>query len=122
MWPRNRKSGDESLEPEETPSNIGEQISIDDDPFPELSAEAEPAVDLLAPTAGSLNSALSNINVAEPVWNQWREELAVVGGTSPLIQFVDTPRTRIELTSIHPGGLPSFISGKPTLLSNLIRE
>jgi hypothetical protein len=122
VWPRNRNSGDDASEPEETTSNIGEQISLGDDPFPELSAESEPAIDLLAPRAGSLNSALANINVAEPVWNQWREELAVVGGTSPLIQFVDTPRTRIELTSIHPGGLPSFISGKPTLLSSLIRE
>lgn len=124
MWQRNRKSGEDSPEEEQVSSNIGEAISLGDDPFPELTAEApaEPAVDLLAPPVGSLSSALSNINVAEPVWNQWREELAVVGGTSPLLQFVDTPRTRIELTAIHPGGLPSFISGKPTLLSNLIRE
>ncbi len=124
MWPRNRNTGNEPDEQEETASNIGEQISLGDDPFPELTKEgsAEEAVDLLAPSSGSLAASMANVNVAEPVWNQWREELAVVGGNSPLLQFVDTPRTRIELTSIHPGGLPSFISGKPTLLSNLIRE
>ena len=124
MWPRNRNSAGSSPD-DDLPPNIGENIELGDDPFPELTEEtAEEAVDLLAPRvqAGTLSSALSNINIAEPVWNQWREELAVVGGTSPLLQFVDSPRTRIDLSSPHPGGIPSFISGKPTLLSNLIRE
>jgi len=61
-------------------------------------------------------------NVAEPVWAQWREELAAVGGASPLLHFVDAPRTRIELSATHPGGLAQFITGKTTLLSNLIRD
>ena len=61
-------------------------------------------------------------NVAEPVWTGWRAELAAVGGPSPLLHFVDTPRTRIELSATHPGGLAQFITGKTTLLSNLIRD
>lgn len=61
-------------------------------------------------------------NVAEPVWREWREEIAAIGGPSPLLHFVDAPRTRIELSSTHPGGLPPFISGKTTLLSSLIRD
>ncbi|HMH59596.1 MAG TPA: AAA family ATPase [Galbitalea sp.] len=61
-------------------------------------------------------------NVAEPMWEAWRTELAAVGGSSPLLHFVDTPRTRIELGSTHPGGLAQFITGKTTLLSNLIRD
>ncbi|WP_308465774.1 AAA family ATPase [Rathayibacter soli] len=61
-------------------------------------------------------------NIAEPVWQRWREELAALGGPSPLLHFVDTPRTRIELSSTHPGGLPQFITGKSTLLSSLIRD
>ena len=61
-------------------------------------------------------------NVAEPVWTQWREELAALGGRSPLVHFVDSPRTRIELSTTHPGGLAQFITGKTTLLSNLIRD
>ncbi|HEY2644794.1 MAG TPA: AAA family ATPase [Galbitalea sp.] len=61
-------------------------------------------------------------NVAEPSWAAWRGELASVGGPSPLLHFVDTPRTRIELSATHPGGLAQFITGKSTLLSNLIRD
>ncbi|MEJ1231086.1 MAG: DUF4011 domain-containing protein [Galbitalea sp.] len=62
------------------------------------------------------------VNVAEPIWNGWRTELSEVGGPSPLLHFVDTPRTRIELSATHPGGLAQFITGKTTLLSNLIRD
>ena len=61
-------------------------------------------------------------NVAEPTWQHWRAELARVGGLSPLLHFVDEPRTRIELGATHPGGLAQFITGKSTLLSNLIRD
>ena len=61
-------------------------------------------------------------NVAEPSWAEWRAELASVGGPSPLLHFVDAPSTRIELSATHPGGLAQFITGKTTLLSNLIRD
>lgn len=61
-------------------------------------------------------------NVAEPMWAEWRAELATIGGRSPLLHFVDSPRTRIELSTTHPGGLAQFITGKTTLLSNLIRD
>jgi hypothetical protein len=61
-------------------------------------------------------------NVAEPVWAMWRAELDGIGGRSSLLHFVDTPRTRIELNATHPGGLAQFITGKTTLLSNLIRD
>jgi hypothetical protein len=50
-------------------------------------------------------------NVAEPVWRRWTSELEAVGRRSPLVRFVDTPRTRIELSTTHPGGLPQFITG-----------
>jgi hypothetical protein len=61
-------------------------------------------------------------NVAEPVWATWREELASIGGGSALLHFVDAPRSRIELSATHPGGLAQFITGKSTLLSSLIRD
>jgi hypothetical protein len=60
--------------------------------------------------------------VAEPTWAEWRTELASVGGRSPLLHFADSPRTRIELSTTHPGGLAQFITGKTTLLSSLIRD
>lgn len=59
---------------------------------------------------------------AEAAWSRWREELQAVGGRSSLLHFVDSPRTRIELSTTHPGGLAQFITGKSTLLSNLIRD
>lgn len=61
-------------------------------------------------------------NVAEPTWAAWRAELAAIGGRSALLHFVDAPRTRIELSTTHPGGLAQFITGKTTLLSSLIRD
>ena len=64
----------------------------------------------------------SAVNVAEPTWQNWRTELASVGGRSPLLYFEDGPRTRIELGVTHPGGLATFITGKTTLLSSLIRD
>jgi hypothetical protein len=60
--------------------------------------------------------------VAEPTWAAWRAELASIGGRSSLLHFVDSPRTRIELSTTHPGGLAQFITGKTTLLSSLIRD
>ncbi len=64
----------------------------------------------------------SAMNVAEPVWAEWRESLDAIGGESPLVHFVDEPSTRIELGATHPGGLAQFITGKTTLLSSLIRD
>ncbi len=62
------------------------------------------------------------VNSAAPAWDRWREELAQVGGVSPLTRFEDSVRTRIELSTTHPSGLAQFITGKTTLLSNLIRD
>jgi hypothetical protein len=61
-------------------------------------------------------------NVAEHAWTQWRAELAQLGGVSPLLHFRDEARTRIDLSSTHPGGMPTFITGERTLLSSLIRD
>ena len=71
-------------------------------------------------TVGAVNGDAPN--PSEPVWDEWRDELANVGGRSSLLHFIDTPRTRIELSTTHPGGLAQFITGKSTLLSNLIRD
>jgi hypothetical protein len=61
-------------------------------------------------------------NVADDARARWRTELGEVGGRSPLLHFVDAAHTAIELSATHPGGLPQFITGKSTLLSNLIRD
>ncbi len=95
-----------------------------DDFFEESDHEpARPERQVTAPHA--LNFAepgLAPANIAEPAWKTWRDTLAAIGGESPLLHFVDTPRSRIELGATHPGGLAQFITGKTTLLSNLIRD
>ncbi len=78
---------------------------------------------MTAPHALSLGDPnFTAANVADPIRQSWRDQLAAIGGTSPLLHFVDTPRTRIELSATHPGGLAQFITGKTTLLSSLIRD
>lgn len=103
MWHANRHDDDFVEDPAETHAHAQTQVTA-----PHVLSLGEPGV-----AAG---------NVAEPVWAQWRAELARVGGDSPLLHFVDDPRTRIELGTTHPGGLAQFITGKTTLLSNLIRD
>ncbi len=95
-----------------------------DDFFEEPADDAaHPHLQVTAPHAISLGDPSFALgNVAEPTWQGWRTELSAVGGTSPLLHFVDAPRTRIELGATHPGGLAQFITGKTTLLSSLIRD
>ena len=84
-------------------------------------ALADPS--LTAPHTVSLGEPnLVLADICEPTRTAWRAELAALGGRSPLLHFEDSPYTRIELTSTHPGGLARFIAGKRTRLSSLIRE
>lgn len=62
------------------------------------------------------------VNGADTARAAWREEIAELGGPSPLLHFVDEPESGIELATTHPGGLAQFITGKKTLLSSLIRD
>ncbi len=92
-----------------------------------MDGAAHPESQVTAPHTLNLGATgFSPANVAEPTWEAWRAELGSighgVGGESTLLHFVDTPRTRIELSSTHPGGLAQFITGKTTLLSSLIRD
>ncbi len=104
VWRADKQSDDYTVEPDE--DDLGES------PVPAHAQVTAPHdLTLLAPA-----------NVADPAWALWRDELAGLGGMSPLVHFVDTPRTRIELSTTHPGGLAQFITGRPTLLSNLIRD
>ncbi|PJJ62039.1 DUF4011 domain-containing protein [Compostimonas suwonensis] len=96
----------------------------DDELLSELDQQNDPAwQNTTSPHALSLGDpSLVAGNIAEPAWARWRSELAAVGGNSPLLHFVDTTATRIELSTTHPGGLPQFITGHTVLLSSLIRD
>jgi len=62
------------------------------------------------------------VNHAAAAFETWREEIAALGGQSPLIHCPDRQENRIDLSRGHPGGLARFLAGSPTLLSNLIRD
>ena len=49
----------------------------------------------------------ASAGVVDRALHAWRQQLSTVGGPSPLLHFEDSPRTRVELSSTHPGGLPS---------------
>ena len=113
MWRANKPSEDFTVDPDEQQAGPG------DPAVNHVRAQLQ----VTAPHAISLGDPnLIAGNVAEPVWSAWRAELAEVGGINPLLHFDDSPRTHIELSTTHPGGLAQFITGKTTLLSNLIRD
>lgn len=102
----------------------------DDLPFdtdlvePEGGEEVAPApIQATAPhTITFVDQAMKIGNVADPAWVEWRAELARLGGRNSLLHVDDSPRSRVELSTTHPGGLAQFITGKTTLLSSLIRD
>jgi len=62
------------------------------------------------------------VNEAAQAWDGWWNEIADLGGVSPLIHFQDRSDNRIDISRGHPGGVARFLAGSPTLLSNLIRD
>ncbi|EPR76584.1 Superfamily I DNA and RNA helicase [Leifsonia rubra CMS 76R] len=113
MWRADKVSDNFSVDPNSVDENL-------DDGGNE---HAHPHIQVTAPHTLSFGE--PNImagNVAEPTWTLWRSQLSELGGQSSLLTFADSPRTRVELSTTHPGGLAQFITGKRTLLSSLIRD
>ncbi len=55
-------------------------------------------------------------------WADFESEVDAVGLANPLKNLVLDPYAQIDLERAHPGGLAQFITSKPTLLSNLVRD
>ena len=115
MWRLDKKQDEDDILPEYTDASVGDPLSSDQHGSDQHGVTSPQTVSLGNPS-------LVVGNIAEPTWQRWRNELAMLGGRSPLLHFSDSPRSRIELSATHPGGLPQFITGKTTLLSNLIRD
>lgn len=93
------------------------EVFDQDEPSIVLDAET------IRPEAISIGDAeLNAVNIADPEHSRWLEQLSQVGGTSTLLHFDADSTAAIDLSSTHPGGMPPFITGKSTLLSNLIRD
>lgn len=52
----------------------------------------------------------------------WREEISAIGVTNPLRNFEPNSFGQIDLERSHPGGFSQFVTGRQTLLSNLVRD
>jgi hypothetical protein len=55
-------------------------------------------------------------------WADLESEIVAVGSANPLKNLLLDPYAQIDLERAHPGGLAQFITSKPTLLSNLVRD
>ena len=52
----------------------------------------------------------------------WLSEIKQIGCSDPLSHFRDNSFGQINLERAHPGGLAQFVTGRPALLSNLVRD
>ena len=52
----------------------------------------------------------------------WQRHLVDLGGRNTLLWYRDLPSGTLDLTAAHPGGLAMLLAGRPTKLSDLVRE
>ena len=52
----------------------------------------------------------------------WRRQLTALGGPNTLLWYVEQTSGALDLTTAHPGGLSMLLAGRPTRLSDLVRE
>lgn len=52
----------------------------------------------------------------------WQRHLVDLGGRNTLLWYRDLPSGTLDLTHAHPGGLAMLLAGRPTRLSDLVRE
>lgn len=52
----------------------------------------------------------------------WQRHLVDLGGRNSLLWYRDLPSGTLDLTTAHPGGLAMLLAGRPTRLSDLVRE
>ncbi len=52
----------------------------------------------------------------------WQRHLVDLGGRNTLLWYRDLPSGTLDLTNAHPGGLAMLLAGRPTKLSDLVRE
>jgi len=89
------------------------------------------------PTAGSFPPAdTSSASVPEPLpadgdpradrvaaaVRTWQRHLVDLGGRNTLLWYRDLPSGTLDLTTAHPGGMAMLLAGRPTKLSDLVRE
>ncbi|MGO1544554.1 MAG: AAA family ATPase [Gulosibacter sp.] len=89
-------------------------------PQPTDAASARPATEHPAPEPLTPDRPISEM-LAE-AHEHWRSELATIGGPGPQRTFRSRRGTYIDLSTAHPSGIAPLLSGRPTMLSSLLRE
>ena len=64
----------------------------------------------------------SESRIPREIRDAWLAELRGIGGTNPLKNFEVNTAGQIDLERAHPGGLAQFVTGRPTQLTNLVRD
>ncbi|KGN30227.1 DNA helicase [Knoellia sinensis KCTC 19936] len=52
----------------------------------------------------------------------WTKHLVDLGGRNTLLWYRDLPSGTLDLSTAHPGGVAMLLAGRPTRLSDLVRE
>ncbi|MDQ1617099.1 MAG: hypothetical protein QOJ60_3038, partial [Actinomycetota bacterium] len=52
----------------------------------------------------------------------WQRQLVDLGGRNTLLWYRDLPSGTLDLSTAHPGGMAMLLAGRPTRLSDLVRE
>ena len=52
----------------------------------------------------------------------WTRHLVDLGGRNTLLWYRDLPTGTLDLSTAHPSGLALLMTGRPTRLSDLVRE
>ena len=65
---------------------------------------------------------VSGERISRTQWDAWQEEITAIGVTNPLTNFETSNFGQIDLERSHPGGFSQFVTGRATMLSNLVRD
>jgi hypothetical protein len=79
--------------------------------FPGSSTDPEP-VPGLDPRGDRVSAAVRS----------WQRQLVDLGGRNTLLWYRDLPSGTLDLSTAHPGGMAMLLAGRPTRLSDLVRE
>lgn len=77
--------------------------------------------DVVSPVEGDTSADPRRARV-DTARGAWTRHLVDLGGRNTLLWYRDLPTGTLDLTTAHPGGVAMLLAGKPTKLSDLVRE
>ncbi len=80
--------------------------------------------DTAAPARAAVtgNPAPGDVDLLTRALMRWRDEITELAGESTLTDITQLSGALIDLTQAHPSGIAQLYAGRPTRLSNLVRE